>query len=72
MIKNIFADPVDIRLLSPFAVVFGPEGPAYLVKEFGFLGGKSFYSVIAQENPHLNDSEQRGNRRKRLKLRMAK
>ena len=49
-------NPVHTRLLSPFTVESCPE---HLVREFGFLGGKRFYSVVAQENPHLNDSELR-------------
>ena len=57
MVEDEFSNPIDIRLLSPFAVVFSPEIPAHLVKEFWFLGGKSFYSVVAQENPHFIDSE---------------
>ncbi|NOY57904.1 MAG: hypothetical protein GXO75_03090, partial [Calditrichaeota bacterium] len=48
-----------IRFLSPYTVESCPENPAHLVREFGFLDGKRFYSVLAQENPHFNDSELR-------------
>ena len=57
--KNKTFNPIGVGLFGSNAVMLCTQDGPYLVEEFGFLGGKSFVSVVAQENPHFNDSERK-------------
>ena len=59
VIKNELADPIGVGLFGSNAVMLCTQDGPHLVEECGFLGGKSFVSVVAQENPHFNDSERK-------------